>query len=124
MNGIEYAAALAQAAADARVFLYRRAEAAREVKAVAAAAADAQTHLTEYYLETSEYIKIATVAQESGFGTVRHFYRLFQKEYNLSPADYRNAVKGMDEKEESKQADRRKKYLPLPIVNPFNNRMI
>ncbi|WP_394801212.1 helix-turn-helix transcriptional regulator [Bacteroides intestinalis] len=33
---------------------------------------------------------------------MRHFYRLFQKEYNLSPADYRNAVKGMDEKEESK----------------------
>ena len=91
---------------------------------MAAAAADAQTHLTEYYLETSEYIKIATVAQESCFCTVRHFYRLFQKEYNLSPADYRNAVKGMDEKEESKQADRRKKYLPLPIVNPFNNRMI
>lgn len=72
------------------------------MKAVAAAAADAQTHLAEYYLETSDYIKIATVAQESGFGTVRHFYRLFQKEYNLSPADYRNAVKGMDEKEESK----------------------
>lgn len=55
-----------------------------------------------FLLETSEYIKIATVAQESGFGTVRHFYRLFQKEYNMSPADYRNAVKGMDEKEESK----------------------
>nr|WP_320948524.1 helix-turn-helix transcriptional regulator [Bacteroides intestinalis] len=55
-----------------------------------------------FLLETSDYIKIATVAQESGFGTVRHFYRLFQKEYNMSPADYRNAVKGMDEKEESK----------------------
>ncbi|MEL5893390.1 helix-turn-helix transcriptional regulator [Bacteroides sp. GD17] len=49
-----------------------------------------------FLLESSEYIKIAVVAEESGFGSARHFYRLFQKEYNMSPADYRNGAKGMN----------------------------
>lgn len=51
-----------------------------------------------FLLESSEYAKIAVVAEESGFGSARHFYRLFQKEYDMSPTDYRNAMKGIQEK--------------------------
>lgn len=51
-----------------------------------------------YLLEHSDYVKISTVAQESGFGSVRHFYRLFQKMHAMSPTDYRSAVRALDEK--------------------------